>query len=335
MKLLPELRARAPGPAVVRGLPVHRAALIAGLACLAAVLFVVDVPGLLDVRRNRSAAAVFSHLTMMLIAFGLSPRFPGWVARAAALSPRQRAWGLAAALVGPLLVIFAGLLAFPTYGHEVFTREWGIVEPLQFVGWLTAAWLALERARVRGPGSPDLPAFRMAAAGCILLALEEVDYLGIVTLVARLAGVPGGRISRHHIGGLHDVINDLGKTSLLLGVLALAAVAALVLAWAMSQGLHRVVLREIFSTTSLPLVGTVVFLGISQLADIDHPVLAPLLGQFAIVRRMREEPMELLAVICVNASLIAKLSPFLKPAPSSARATSARARTGRRRSRGR
>jgi len=335
MKLFPELRAGAPGPAVVRSLPVHRAVLIAGLACLGAVLFVVDVPGLLNVRRHRSPAAVFSHLTMMLIAFGLSPRFPGWVARAAALSSRQRAWGLTAALVGPTIVIFTGLLVFPTYGHEVFTREWGIVEPLQFVLWLTAAWLALARARLSGPGTPDQPAFRLAAAGCLLLALEEVDYLGIVTLVARLAGVPGGRINRHHIGGLHDVINDLGKISLLLGVLALAAVAALVLAWAMSQGLHRVVLREIFARTSLPLVGTVVFLGISQLADIDHPILASLFGQFAVVRRMREEPMELLAVICVNASLIAKLSPFLKPAPSSGRATSARVRTGRRRRRGR
>jgi hypothetical protein len=338
MRLLPELRAGAgpaPGPAAARGLPVHRAAVIAGVVCLAAVLFVVDVPGLLDVRRNRSAAAVFSHVTLTVLAFGLSPRFPGWVARAASLSSRQRVWALMAALVGPLAVIFTGLLMFPSYGHEVFTREWGIVEPLQFVLWLTATWLALERGRLGGPGTPDQPAFRLAAVGCVLLALEEVDYLGIVTLVARLAGVPGGRINRHHIGGLHDVINDLGKISLLLGVLALAAVAALVLAWARSQGLHRVVLREIFSSTSLPLVGTVVFLGISQLADIDHPILAPLLGQFAVVRRMREEPLELLAVICVNASLIAKLSPFLKPAPSSGRATSGRARTGRRRSRGR
>lgn len=295
----------------------RRAALFAGLACLAALLLVVDVPGLVDVRRNRSAAAVFSHLTMMLIAFGLSPRFPRWVARAAAFSPRQRVWALTAALVGPLIVIFAVLLAFPSYGHEVFTREWGIVEPAQFVLWLTGAWLALERARLGGPGTPDQPVFRLAALGCILLALEEADYLGIVTLVARLAGVPGGRISHHHVGGLHDVINDLGKISLLLGLLALAAVAALVLGWALSRGLHRAVLREAFSTTSLPLVGTVVFLGIAQLADIDHPVLASLFGEFAVVRRMREEPMELLAVICVNASLIAKLAPWVKP-PSDA-----------------
>jgi hypothetical protein len=335
MKLFPELRAAAPGPAVVRSRPVHRAVLFAGLAGLGAVLFVVDVPGFVDVRRQRSAAAVLSHLTMLLLAFGLSPRFPGWVGRAASLSSRQRVWGLTAALVGPLIVISAGLLAFPTYGHEVFTREWGIVEPLQFVLWLTAAWLALERGRLSGSGTPDQPAFRLAAAGCILLALEEVDYLGIVTLVARLAGVPGGRINRHHIGGLHDVINDLGKVSLLLGLAALGVVAALVLAWAMSRGLHRVVLREIFSSTALPLVGTVVFLAISQLADIDHPVLASLFGQFAIVRRMREEPMELLAVICVNASLIAKLSPFLKPAPSSERSRSARGGTGRRPRRGR
>ena len=77
---------------------------------------------------------------------------------------------------------------------------------------------------------------------------------------------------------------------------------------AMYQGLHRVVIREVFSTTSLPRVGTVVFLAISQLADVDHPVLASRFGEFALVRRVREEPMELLAVIRVDASLLAKLS---------------------------
>jgi hypothetical protein len=294
-------------PPIRRAPRVHRAALVAGLVGLAVVLAVLDAPGVVDVRRNRSAAAVISHGTMLLLACGLSPRLPVWVTRLASLSGPRRVRAFLVALLGPLAVIFVGLLAFPSYGHEVFTREWGVVEPLQFVLWLTAAWLALERARLSGPGTPEQPAFRLAAAGCLLLALEEVDYLGVVSLGARLAGAPGGRIAHHHVGGLHDVINDLGKASLLLGVLALAVIAALVLGWAAARGLHRVVLREVFSTTSLPLIGTVVFLAISQLADIDHPILGSLLGQYAVVRRMREEPMELAAVICVNASLIAKL----------------------------
>jgi hypothetical protein len=108
-----------------------------------------------------------------------------------------------------------------------------------------------------------------------------------------------------------------------------------VLGWAVSQGLHRVVLREVFAISSLPLVGTVVFLAISQLADIDHPILTALTGQSPLVRRLREEPMELLATICANASLIAKLAPFLKPAPSPKGARCARGGTGRRRRRGR
>ena len=289
----------------------QRLALIAGIAGVGAVL-IINVPGVAEVRRYRSLAAVLSHVTMILIALGLSPRFRDWVTRAAALSGRQQALVLAGALVGPMVVIVAGLVVAPSYGHELFTREWGLVEPTQFVLWLTAAWLALERARVAGRGSADHRAFRLAAGGCGLLGLEEVDYLGIVTLVAWMAGVPDGRIGHHHIGGLHDLVNDLGKISLVLGVLALVAVAGLVLAWGMSQGLHRVMLREIFSRTSLPLVGTVVFLAIAQLADIDHPVLASLFGQFALVRRIREEPMELLAVICVNASLLAKLSPWIR-----------------------
>jgi hypothetical protein len=291
--------------------PWPRIALIAGIVCVGAVL-VINVPGVANVRRQRSLAAVLSHLAMTLIALGLSPRFRSWIERVAALSSRRRMWGLAIALVGPMIVIVAGLALFPSYGHELFTREWGLCEPLQFVLWLTGAWLCLQRARVAGPGTPDHRAFHLAAWGCVLLALEEVDYLGIVTLVARMAGVPGGRIGQHHIGGIHDVINDLGKISLVLGVAAIGVVVALVLGWAFSQGLHRVVLREVFSTTSLPLVGTVAFMALAQLADIDHPVLASLFGQAALVRRIREEPMELLAVICVNASLLAKLAPWVK-----------------------
>lgn len=317
-----------------RGWTWQRFALIAGLVCLGVVL-AMNVPGVAEVRRYRSPASVLSHLAMSLIALGLSPRFRGWLERAAALSTRQQVWAFAIALVGPLAVIVTGLAVWPSYGHELFTREWGLCEPAQFVLWLTAAWLSVERARVAGPGTPDSRAFHLAAFAFILLALEEVDYLGIVTLVARLSGVPDGRIAHHHIGGIHDIINDLGKISLVLGVLALALVAALVLGWALSQGLHRAVFREIFSLTSLPLVGTVVFLAISQLADIDHPILTALTGQSPLVRRLREEPMELLATICANAALIAKLTPFLKPAPSPKGARSARGGRGRRRRRGR
>jgi hypothetical protein len=271
------------------------------------VVLVINIPGVAEVRRYRSVAAVLSHLATLLVALGLYPRFREWVERAAALSPRQRALGLVVALVGPMIVIVAGLLLAPSYGHELFTREWGLLEPLQFVLWLTAAWLALGRARIAPRGTADRRAFHLGAGMCVLLALEEADYLGIVSLVARAAGAPDGRIGRHHIGGVHDIINDVGKVSLLLGALALGAVIAFVLGWAMFQGLHRVVLREMFSTTSLPLVGTVVFLAIAQLADIDHPVLASPFGQFALVKRLREEPMELLAAICANASLLAKL----------------------------
>ena len=289
----------------------QRLARIGGIVGIGAVL-VMNIPGVADVRRYRSAAAVLSHLAMSLLGLGLSGHFRRWVERVAALSSRQRVYALVAALVGPMIVIVAGLLVAPRYGHEIFTREWGLVEPTQFVLWLTAAWLASERARVAGRGTAEYRVFRLGALLGILLALEEVDYLGIVTLLARAAGVPDGRIGRHHIGGIHDLINDLGKASLLLGLLALLAVAALVLGWAMSRGLHRVLIRELFSATSWPLVGTVVFLAIAQLADIDHPVLNEFFGQSALVRRIREEPMELLAVICANASLLAKLAPWMK-----------------------
>jgi hypothetical protein len=300
-----------------------RLALIAGIVGVVAVL-IMDVPGVADVRRYRSLASVLAHGAVILVALGLCGHFRDWVSWAAALSARRQGLVLTGVLAGLTSAMVAGLLVAPSYGHELFTREWGVVEPLQFVLWLTAAWLALERARMAGRGSADHRGFRLAAAACAVLGLEEVDYLGIVTLLAWMSGVPDGRIAHHHIGGLHDVVNDLGKISLVLGVLALAAIAAAVVAWAISQGLHRVVFRELFSLTALPLVGTVVFLGIAQLADIDHPVLNAFFAQYAVIRRLREEPMELLAVVCVNASLIAKLSPYLKP-PRSRQASERRA----------
>jgi hypothetical protein len=297
-----------------RSLPRHRLALIAGVLCLGAVL-VLNVPGVADLRRYRSPAMAFSHLAMALIAFGLSLHFRGWVMRAAALSSRQRVLYLAGALVGPLIVMVPVLAVAPSYGHELFTREWGIVEPLQFVLWLTAAWLAFERARSAGRGTADHRVFRLGGMACILLAMEEIDYLGIVPLLAKAAGVPRGRIGGQHIGGLHDVVNALGKTSLLLGVLAIGMGAALVLVWSISRGLHRVVVRETLSVTALPLVGGVVFMAIAQLADIDHPALQVLLGHVALVQDLREEPMELLAVVCVNASFLAKLTPWVRQSP--------------------
>jgi hypothetical protein len=307
------IRAATAGPEA-RRLPRYRLALIVGVLCLGLIL-VLNVPGVAELHRYPSLAMVLSHLAMTLIAVGLSPRFRDWVMRVVALSARQQALCLIGALVGPVFFIGAVLVRAPKYGHGIFTREWGIVEPLQFVLWLTAAWLAFERARCDAPGTAGHRVFRLAGWGCILLAIEEVDYFGIVSVVATAAGLPKGRIGGHHLGGLHDLVNVLGNTSLLLGLLSIGVGAALVLAWSISQGLHRVIAREILSTTALPLAGSVLFMTIAQLADIDHPALAPVLGEFAVVRGIREEPMELLAVICVNASLLAKLAPWARPRP--------------------
>lgn len=306
----PEVARGATGPVVPR----HRIALIAGVVLLGVVL-VLNVPGVAEVRQFRSPATILSHVALTLIAGGLHPRFRGWIVRVAALSSRQRVLSLAVALVGPLAVIAAVLALTPSYGHELFTREWGIVEPLQFVLWLTAAWLAFERARYERRASAEDRVFRLTGWGCLVLASEEVDYFGIATLIARLAGVPQGRIGGQHIGGLHDVVNMLGKTSLLLGLLALGVVAALVVAWAVSRGLHRVAIRELLSSTSLPLIGTVGFLAFAQLADIDHPALSALFGDGPTARKLREEPMELLAAVCLNASLLAKLTARLRGSP--------------------
>ena len=49
------------------------------------------------------------------------------------------------------------------------------MEPLQFVLWLTAAWLAFERARYSGRGAADDRVFRLGGCACILMALEEVE----------------------------------------------------------------------------------------------------------------------------------------------------------------
>lgn len=137
-------------------------------------------------------------------------------------SPR---WRLGA--LGAVLAVVGGALALRAAAPDVYFRFWreeGVFEPLTFLAYLGGGvllWKAAGRfAERRRP-------WRLAAAGLFLLALEEMDYLG-------LFGGMIGRIEGEYAGSLHDIIRlaVLGLVGAIAwAVLAAAALAAAFVLW--------------------------------------------------------------------------------------------------------
>jgi hypothetical protein len=297
----------APGPGW------QRLALGAGAAMqLGVVLLNIPDNGLVDLAEHRVPAMIFSHAAAGLLLWGLAPRLRPGIERLRALSATQRLAVVAVAVAVPLGVMAALSVAWPRYAHQLLTREWGLVEPAQFALYLTCAWLAFTTAGLEPPRSREHRLFRLAGWAGVVLALEEIDYLGIVSAVARLVGVPRGRIGGVHVGGLHDVLNLGSHRSAVLPVVVLGLGLAIVLGWAVARGLGPALVREASSATALPLLGTIAFMTVAQLTDIDDRPLAPILDRLgarsSAIGRLREEPAELLAVICLTASLALKLA---------------------------
>src|SRR5919106_4831110 len=195
---------------------------IAGTILLAIEL-ILAMPGngLVDLRRHRIPGTVLSHAAVTLIAIALAPMLPRALARLAALRPATALAWLAVSLTAPIGVIALVTAVAPRYARELFTREWGLVEPAQFVLYLLAArvfWL------VRPPAPWTARAMRAGAIVALGLALEEIDYLGLLRHVMPL-------VEGHRVGGLHDVLNALAGPALL-AVLGIAALLALTIATA-------------------------------------------------------------------------------------------------------
>jgi hypothetical protein len=271
--------------------------LVAGtvLALAVAVLNVPDNP-LLELRRHQLAGTVLAHAAFGLLALGLWPHL-------LAAMPRLTGRRLAVVVLAAGAAMTGLSFAAPRYGHQILTREWGLVEPAQFALYLVLAGLAFRFARAREERARRL--YRLVGVGGIAMALEEVDYLGVVALVAKLGGASRGRIDGKHVGAFHDFPSVLWDRGLLLPVAAVVVAVVAILLIRMSPGL-RVVWRE--SAPRLPLVAGAVLMALAQVKDIDDDrFLLPLVYQGPQVASLLEEPIELLGSLCLAGWLLWKL----------------------------
>ena len=254
-------------------------------------------------RRYQAVGHVFSHTAVALTLVGLWPRLlAGW-RRPAPIDRRRFATRLAGIVIG--LAGTAALLTLlaPRAMHNLLTREWGLAEALQFSAYGVGALICREAARTIRPDHPRRPLYRVGILVLVVLMLEEIDYLGLGAALMSLFGAVRGRIDGTYVGTLHDLLN-LAVAHSVLALVPFVVFLALALPWLRRHG--PMLLAELRSGTSAPLLPAIVFMALAQADDIfgfpgfriggDGPVVA------------FEEPLELLALVCLNASLILKLN---------------------------
>lgn len=197
-------RLAAKATAIVEGaLPYAPWAFWLGLLILIAVTL-LTMPGnpVLDLNTHqyREPGTIIAHAGALLVLFGLLPAAPRGLAAVAALSPARRLALLGTATVAPLAVVGLISLGWPAYARAL-TREWGLVEPAEATLYLTAAWIALRHAALLGPRAPDARCYRFVAFFCGTLALEEMDWLGLLSpLIGRVGAADV------YLGSSHDLL---------------------------------------------------------------------------------------------------------------------------------
>ncbi|HXG17113.1 MAG TPA: hypothetical protein VNK50_12755 [Calidithermus sp.] len=279
----------------------RRVSLAAGLGGLVAhATSLVLGPSVVDWHRHQTLGTVLAHASAGLTALGLAAPAAA-VLRRQALHPRRLA-------LGPWLVLgatAAGLALLvrlaPGIAREVITREWGLVEPLQFVAYGTAAGLAFAHARLRGLEGGPRAVYLTAGVWASVQALEEVDYLGALSTLAALAGAPRGRVRGRHLGGFHDLVNiawgegAVGLTVLAATLLGVAALAAWRFGPALSRWV-RALAHEIRPGDAALLGVNVTLLTLAQLNDVDDRIFA---GTGLPTGKLVEEPAELVAALAL------------------------------------
>jgi SSS family solute:Na+ symporter len=246
-------------------------------------------------RYHRMVSTVLAHAAVLVGLLGIWPCRHRWLAVAAAGAARARWAAIVAAAVLPQLAVVLTASLWPAYGRAL-TREWGPLEPLSVAGYAVSAWLALEIARTRARRGIDGRPWRLVAAVCVLLALEEMDYLGIVgSLVGRVGGV--------YVGTLHDLLNLAAHRPALLLPLGLAAAAALAALWRTGCLTAAFLREELGAGSSLPVYLGLAALGLAEVADIQGDVLTALGGVF---RYPVEEPLELLGAVLLTSGIFLK-----------------------------
>lgn len=283
---------------------IRRAALALGLALVGlAAFFAIPYNGVLETARHRVAGTVLAHLAVLVALWGAAPILRRRVASLDALAAGTLGSMLAVAVVAPLVIVSVLRVAAPYATHQILTREWGLVEPLQVALYVTALALCRAIAASLAAGDGARVLYRAGGVALVIAILEEVDWLGLVSLVAQAMGAPGGRVGRKHIGGLHDLVDALSQSiGIPAFVAAVVAGAVLLTAWGLF-GRHGVaVRRELLRRSALPLA--VFALGVigAQAIDIDDRRVRALLAIGLL-----EESLELAAGVALNAALLLRL----------------------------
>jgi hypothetical protein len=281
---------------------IRRAALTLGLLLVGlAALFAVPGNGIFESGRHQGVGTVLSHTAMLMALWGAGPTLVRWLDGLPDVDGRTLGGALAIIVVVPTVALGVVRLAGPHATHQLVTREWGLLEPLQAALYLTALWLCVFVRRALADDPRARTIYRTGAVIASVLLLEEIDYLGILTLLVRLAGAPEGRIGRKHIGGLHDVV-DAWTHYAGIGVVALAALVVAGIVWVRLGHYRAAILRELRHASAIPLTVSAGTLLLAQIIDLDDSLLprVPRLG-------LLEEPLEIGAALALNAALLLRL----------------------------
>lgn len=291
----------------MRGSGLNRAALIAG-ACLTAVIVLFNVPGnpFLELRQHRVAGMVLGHVGLVLLALGVAPALSRALPVAAAMDARRLAVVLGAGVVGLAGAMVALAAAWPDYSHQLLTREWGLVEPLQFTLHLVAARICFAMAHRSAGRQASLRLYGLGGWAFRLFALEEIDYLGVPSSLARLAGVEGSRVGGSYVGALHDWLNVTAQYGVVWIPLLGLGVGGVVALWWITGGRAAAVV-DMLSWRLLPALAGVGLMAVAQAKDVSDAQLGGLMRR-RLLDHLLEEPLELIAILAVNVTLVLELA---------------------------
>jgi hypothetical protein len=199
--------------------------------------------------------------------------------------------------VVPLAILGLISMGWPAYARAL-TREWGLVEPAEATLYLTAAWIAWRHAALLGPRGQDARCFRFVAFFCGMLALEEMDWLGLVgPLVGRIGA------ANVYLGSSHDLLKVARHYHWFAIPLALSSLLVLGMVWYRGYLTIGFIRREMFDPTTLPLYGALLGQAVAQTLDVDDTILS---ARHPFFRYPLEEPFELLSELLLVSGLLLK-----------------------------
>lgn len=251
---------------------------------------------------HRVAGIVFSHVAVGLLALGVAPHV--WAAlRRRAAWPARLARDLLLVWVATAAALTALVVAVPDYARELVGREWGLVEPLQFVLHVGAAALCFAHARLLTRATAPYRLYRGFGWVALVLALEEIDWLGLWSTLARLAGLARGRVGRQHLGGLHDLVNIVASHPETWLPAAFAGLAfGLLLVW-VGRRVGGALAAEVAAPEALLLVVAAALMAFAQVMDVRDELVQAFHRQGWPTGKLVEEPSELLAILALDAWL--------------------------------